>query len=156
MSGLGLKTLQRCPRGLVSQTQLRSQVDRFYSTQSLPTAALGRARAGCLEGLGQSGVQVVSLWPQASDRGKVGRPSTLGSLQGPGQAEGFTVSVVWMLEGWGAGHAQTRTQGCQAPAGPPTPQNKGAGGGWGNLATVFLTKTGMPKWPRSTGVWTGE
>ena len=36
------------------------QVDRFYSTQPLPTAALGSARAGCSEGLGQSGAQVVS------------------------------------------------------------------------------------------------
>ena len=55
----------------------------------------------------------------------------LGSLQGPGQAEGFTVSVVWTLEGWGAGHAQTHRQGW-APAGPPTPQNKAAGG-WGGI-----------------------
>ena len=85
-------------------------------------------RAGCSEGPGQGGVQVVSLWPQASGRGKVGRLPTLGSLQGPGQTEGFTVSVVWTLEGWGAGHAQTHRQGW-APAGPPTPQNKGAGGG---------------------------
>lgn len=111
VSGRGLRTLQGSLLAQASQTQLRRQVDRFYSTRSLPTAAQGRAGAGCSEGPGQGGVQVVSLWPQASGRGKVGQLPTLGSLQGPGQAEGFTVSVVWTLEGWGAGHAQTRTQG---------------------------------------------
>lgn len=113
-----------------------------------------------MEGLGQRCTQEVTLWPEASG-GRGGSSAT-----DPGGLSGVLAELRGSQSAWcghwraeqagaqGMARSAPRTGGCPAPAEPLTPQNKGAGVSGGD--GLFDKDSGMPKWLRPRGDWTGQ